>query len=73
MQLNRWRRRWVGWHGRGATNAGAGTGIGSVTITYTALPTSKEQCKEDGWKNFGTTFKNQGQCVSFVEAEKHAS
>jgi hypothetical protein len=19
-----------------------------------------------GWKNFGTTFKNQGDCVSFV-------
>jgi hypothetical protein len=36
------------------------------------LPTSKEQCKKGGWKNFGTTFKNQGQCVSFVEAEKHA-
>jgi hypothetical protein len=36
------------------------------------LPTSKEQCKKGGWKNFGTTFKNQGQCVSFVEAEKNA-
>ena len=38
----------------------------SVTITYTALPTSKEQCKNGGWMDFGTTFKNQGQCVSFV-------
>jgi hypothetical protein len=44
----------------------------SVTFTYTALPTSKEQCRKGGWKNFGTTFKNQGQCVKFVEAEKHA-
>jgi hypothetical protein len=26
----------------------------------------KEDCKEEGWKNFNTTFKNQGQCVSFV-------
>ena len=31
-----------------------------------ALPTSKHQCKDGGWKNFGTTFKNQGQCVRFV-------
>ena len=35
-----------------------------------SLPTSKEQCKKDGWRNYykGTTrrFKNQGDCVSFV-------
>jgi hypothetical protein len=30
------------------------------------LPTSKGQCMNGGWKNFGTTFKNQGDCVSFV-------
>ena len=30
------------------------------------LPTSKAQCMHGGWKNFGTTFKNQGDCVSFV-------
>jgi hypothetical protein len=29
-------------------------------------PTSKEQCKNGGWKSFGTAFKNQGDCVSFV-------
>ena len=39
----------------------------SVTFTYTALPTSIGQCKKNGWKNFGTKFKNQGQCVQFVE------
>jgi hypothetical protein len=38
----------------------------SVTFTYTALPTSKDQCKNGGWETFGNTFKNQGQCVSFV-------
>jgi hypothetical protein len=32
-----------------------------------ALPTSKEQCKNGGWRNFGTAFKSQGQCVAFVE------
>jgi hypothetical protein len=30
------------------------------------LPTSKAQCRNGGWQNFGTTFKNQGDCVSFV-------
>jgi hypothetical protein len=34
--------------------------------TAAALPTSKDQCMKDGWKNYGTTFKNQGDCVSFV-------
>jgi hypothetical protein len=32
-----------------------------------ALPTSKDQCKNGGWRNFGTAFKNEGQCVAFVE------
>jgi hypothetical protein len=30
------------------------------------LPTSKDQCKKGGWKTFGSVFKNQGDCVSFV-------
>jgi hypothetical protein len=38
----------------------SGTGIFEGT-----LPTSKEQCMNDGWKNF-PAFKNQGDCVSFV-------
>jgi hypothetical protein len=29
-------------------------------------PTTKAQCKHGGWRNFGSTFKNQGDCVSFV-------
>jgi hypothetical protein len=29
------------------------------------VPTSKEQCKAGGWQRFG--FKNQGQCVAFVQ------
>ena len=29
------------------------------------LPTSKDQCKNGGWKTYGV-FKNQGDCVSFV-------
>jgi hypothetical protein len=30
-----------------------------------ALPTSKDQCKNGHWRDFGV-FKNQGDCVSFV-------
>jgi hypothetical protein len=31
------------------------------------LPGTKDDCKNDGWKNYGTSFKNQGQCVSYRE------
>jgi hypothetical protein len=57
---------------------GVQAGNGLVTITYEApvtgvggppSPTSENQCKRDGWKNF-PQFKNQGQCVSFVENGK---
>ena len=33
-------------------------------LTFAVAPTSKDQCKNGGWRNFG--FRNQGQCVSFV-------
>jgi DNA-binding beta-propeller fold protein YncE len=33
------------------------------------VPTNKEQCKHGGWHNF-PQFKNQGQCVAFVEHSK---
>jgi hypothetical protein len=33
----------------------------------TGPPTSKDQCKNGGWQDFDNpTFKNQGDCVSFV-------
>jgi len=31
-------------------------------------PTTKDECKDNGWEKFG--FKNQGECVSFVETGK---
>lgn len=35
-------------------------------------PTNKDQCKKDGWQVFNNpAFKNQGQCVKFVEAHRH--
>jgi hypothetical protein len=40
---------------------------GDIVVHPAAVPTSKDQCKNGGWRNFGDTFKNQGQCVAFVE------
>lgn len=40
-------------------------------IADTAPPTSADQCKKDGYKIFNNpTFKNQGQCVSYVNSNK---
>ena len=40
--------------------------FGSFTVTDAqSFPTSKDQCKNGGWKTFAV-FKNQGDCVSFV-------
>ena len=42
-------------------------GIGEIEVDGTDVivnPTTKDQCKHGGWKNFG--FKNQGQCVKYV-------
>lgn len=39
-----------------------------------AVPTDTEQCKNGGWQTSaradGTTFKNQGDCVSYVQNGK---
>ena len=47
------------------------TTINSTVFTYELpVPTLKDQCKNGGWKNFtdanGNSFKNQGDCVSYV-------
>jgi hypothetical protein len=40
---------------------------GDITVhDAVPFPTSKDQCKNGGWDGFG--FKNQGRCISFVEA-----
>ena len=41
----------------------------AVVFDAPPLPTSKDQCKDGGWRNF-PKFKNQGDCVSFVETGK---
>lgn len=39
---------------------------GDITVVDAQpLPTSKDQCKGDGWRQFG--FANQGLCVAFAE------
>jgi hypothetical protein len=39
---------------------------GDIVVTdVDPLPTSKDQCKNGGWRTFGV-FKNQGDCVSFA-------
>lgn len=36
-------------------------------------PTDKNQCKKDGWTAFNNpTFKNQGDCVSYVQSNENA-
>lgn len=42
------------------------------TVVLTT-PTNKDDCKKGGWQNFNNpVFKNQGSCVSFVEANANA-
>jgi hypothetical protein len=41
-------------------------------VVHDALPlTSKDQCKDGGWRDFtddqGRPFDNQGQCIAFVQ------
>jgi hypothetical protein len=39
-----------------------------VVVDAKPLPTTKDQCKHDGWRSFGP-FKNQGDCVSFAATQ----
>ena len=41
----------------------------AVVFDAPPLPTSKDQCKNGGWRNF-PQFTNQGDCVSFIETGK---
>ncbi|HJQ34435.1 MAG TPA: hypothetical protein VJ866_19805 [Pyrinomonadaceae bacterium] len=57
---------------------GYGTGDGAVCVTYDFEPyrvaTSKDDCKDGGWQKVktagGAGFKNQGQCVQYVNTGK---
>src|SRR6185369_11016674 len=40
-----------------------------IEVAAPAPPTSKDQCKNNGWQQFtGQSFKNKGDCVSYVDA-----
>lgn len=46
--------------------------INGVLYTFDP-PKDKDQCKEDGWKLFNApSFKNQGDCVSFITSNENA-
>jgi hypothetical protein len=50
----------------GSPNQAFANEIGDVVVTDTRpVPTSKDECKNGGWRTFGV-FNNQGDCVSFV-------
>jgi hypothetical protein len=51
----------------GLTNVG---GVGD--LAFTPLPTSKADCKNGGWQRFSFpySFKNQGDCIQFVNTGK---
>jgi DNA-binding beta-propeller fold protein YncE len=48
-----------------ATVATGGFPNGVAVTPLPPVPTSKDQCKDGGWRNF-PQFKNQGDCVSHV-------
>jgi probable HAF family extracellular repeat protein len=56
----------------GINDRGQIAGYGLVNDNFRAFlltpATSKQQCKNSGWKNVG--FKNQGQCIQFVNTGK---
>lgn len=42
--------------------------INEIELIVPLNPEAKDDCKNDGWEQFG--FKNQGQCVRFIETGK---
>ena len=52
-----------------ATTSGAATPVSSGGSGGSTGPTTPDQCKDGGWRTFtNPTFRNQGDCVSFVVA-----
>jgi hypothetical protein len=45
-------------------------GIGDACDTPTGPPTAKDQCKNGGWQNWSPRFKNQGDCIQYVNTGK---
>lgn len=55
-------------------NYGKGFLIDGLSYASSRTPASANQCKNDGWQNFtradGSTFKNQGDCIQYVNTGK---
>jgi Tol biopolymer transport system component len=47
-----------------------GDGIGDSCEAGPVRPTNKDQCKDNGWLNWKPRFKNQGDCIQFVNTGK---
>lgn len=48
-------------------------GVEVVVPLPVTVPTNKDQCKNGGWMTFSNpSFKNQGQCVSYVQANPNS-
>ncbi|MFA6269939.1 MAG: hypothetical protein WC657_01900 [Candidatus Paceibacterota bacterium] len=63
----------AGWYGDNVGNLLVNIYSCVPNMPPTTTPTNKDQCKKDGWKTFNNpVFKNQGQCVSYVQANEHA-
>ena len=49
-----------------------GTDTGSVAFfRLETAPLTESECKAKGWEDFGTLFKNQGQCVALSNTLQH--
>ncbi len=48
--------------------------IDNLSYASSRIPTNKDQCKNNGWESYtradGSTFKNQGGCVSYTNTGK---
>lgn len=55
-------------------NSGNGFLIDNMNSSSSTPPTSINQCKNGGWQNYsrtnGSTFKNQGDCIQYVNTQK---
>jgi hypothetical protein len=77
---------WGAANGPGPVGSGSGSLV-SLQVTFSpwltsaapsacngAMVTSKDQCKDDGWKTHfaadGSSFKNQGDCIQYVNTGK---
>jgi hypothetical protein len=58
LPLSHWRSNFI--------PAGRDTYRIALTGTRACVPTSKDQCRNGGWRNF-PGFKNPGECVAFVQ------